>query len=120
MIHKYQIIKDKDQDLHADSAYTGAKQEETISKNEMKNMVHEKGVRANPLTEEQKLSNTEKSRTRARVEHIFGFMEMSMNSMYLYCIGLKSTKAIIGLINLTQNMFRKIQLQNAHWGTCVK
>ena len=29
--------KDKNQDLHADSAYTGAKQEEIISKNEMKN-----------------------------------------------------------------------------------
>jgi transposase, IS5 family len=105
--------KDKDQDLYADGAYTGAKQEETISKNEMKNMVHEKGVRANPLTEEQKLSNTEKSRTRARVEHIFGFMEMSMNSMYLYCVGFKRTNATIGLMNLTYNMFRKIQLQNA-------
>lgn len=118
-VHDSQVLdnlldeKDKDQDLHADSAYTGAKQEEIISKNEMKNMVHEKGVRANPLTEEQKLSNKEKSRTRARVEHIFGFMEMSMNSMYLYCIGFKRTNATIGLMNLTYNMFRKIQLQNA-------
>ena len=78
--------------------------------NEMKSMVYEKGVRANPSTEAQKRSNIEKSR--ARVD-IFGFMEMSMNSMYLYCIVFKRTNAIIGLMNLTYNMFRKIQLQNA-------
>jgi hypothetical protein len=40
------------------------------------------------LTEEQKLNNTEKSRFRSRVEHIFGFMEMSMNEMYTQCIGI--------------------------------
>ncbi|MFV0565854.1 MAG: hypothetical protein ACK5NB_08485 [Flavobacteriaceae bacterium] len=47
---------------------------------------------------------------RSRVEHIFGFMENSMNGMYLYNIGMKRIKAIIGLMNLTYNMFRKIQL----------
>jgi len=55
----------------------------------MINCVHEKGYKGRPLTEEQKLSNTEKSRTRAKVEHIFGFMEMSMNRMYLQCIVFK-------------------------------
>jgi IS5 family transposase len=103
--------KDKYQDLHADSAYSGANQEETILKNKMNNEVHEKGKRGQALTEEQKKSNTEKSRIRARVEHIFGFMEMSMNAMYLYCIGFKRTNANVGLMNLTYNMFRKIQLQ---------
>jgi len=57
------------------------------------------------------LNNTEKSTTRARVEHVFGFMEMSMNQMYLQFIGINRTKAAIGLMNLTYNMFRKIQLQ---------
>jgi len=33
------------------------------------------------LTEEQRASNREKSRVRSRVEHIFGFMENSMNEM---------------------------------------
>jgi hypothetical protein len=41
----------------------------------MKNKVHEKGYRNKPLTDEQKASNREKSKTRARVEHVFGFME---------------------------------------------
>jgi IS5 family transposase len=70
--------KDATQRFYADSAYTGKKQEETIEKFKMKNKVHEKGYKSNPLTEEQKATNTEKSRTRARVEHVFGFMEMNM------------------------------------------
>jgi len=52
----------------------------------MINCVHKKGYKGRPLTEEQKLSNTEKSRTRAKVEHIFGFMEMSMNLLKLLAI----------------------------------
>ena len=47
---------------------------------------------------------------RSRVEHIFGFMEMSMNGMYIQSIGIKRATGIIGLMNLTYNMFRKIQL----------
>ena len=67
-------------------------------------------IRNRPLTEEQKANNREKSRVRSRVEHIFGFMEMSMNGMYIHSIGIKRASAIIGLMNLTYNMYRKIQL----------
>lgn len=105
-----EYAKDKDQDFHADSAYTGEEQERVILENGMNNQVCEKGYRNRPLTEEQKAANTEKSRIRSRVEHIFGFMENSMNGMYLYNIGIKRIKAIIGLMNLTYNMFRKVQL----------
>jgi len=94
----------------------------------MNNRVCEKGYRNRPLTEEQKANNREKSRVRSRVEHIFGFMEMStayfvhstsMNGMYINNIGIKRATAVIGLMNLTYNtctvyevrgMFRKIQL----------
>lgn len=103
--------KDKDENLYADSAYTGQEQERIIQAKEMKNKVSEKGYKNKPLTEEQKATNKEKSKTRARVEHIFGFMEMSMNSMELNYIGLKRISAAIGLTNLVYNMFRKIQLQ---------
>ena len=101
---------DTGQDLHADSAYVGQKQDATILKFQMNNKVHEKGYKDAPLTEAQKESNTEKSRTRARVEHIFGFMENTMNSMTLDCIGIKRATANIGMMNLVYNMFRKIQL----------
>lgn len=102
--------KDKNQDLYADSAYTGEKQEETIAKYDIKNKVHEKGYRNKPLTDEQKKSNTEKSKTRARVEHVFGFMEQSMNGLKIKSIGIARAIGIIGLINLTYNIFRYEQI----------
>ena len=105
--------KDRGEELYADSAYSGAPQKEILSDREMVNRVCEKGSKGHPLTEEQKASNREKSRTRSRVEHIFGFMENSMNEMYIQCIGIRRATAVIGLMNLTYNMFRKIQLMTA-------
>ena len=106
--------KDKGQDLYADSAYTGEEQEATIKQYKMKNKVHEKGYKNKPLTDKQKASNREKSRTRARVEHVFGFMEQSMNKLYLHTIGIKRTTGVIGLINLTYNLFRYEQIVRLH------
>jgi IS5 family transposase len=102
--------KDKNQDLHADSAYTGEDQEKVISQYEMNNKVNEKGYRNKPLTEEQKVNNREKSKTRARVEHVFGFMEQSMNGLFLRSVGMVRATGIIGLINLTYNLFRYEQV----------
>jgi IS5 family transposase len=103
--------KDADQSFHADSAYTGEEQEKTIAKKKMQNCVNEKGYRNKPLTEQQKTNNKEKSKIRARVEHVFGFIENSMNGSYIRTIGIARATATIGLMNLTYNMFRYIQLQ---------
>jgi IS5 family transposase len=102
--------KDKGQTLHADSAYTGQEQEKVIEKYKMINQVHEKGYRNKPLSEEQKEKNKKKSKTRARVEHVFGFMEQSMNGLTLKSVGIKRASGIIGLINLTYNLFRFEQI----------
>jgi IS5 family transposase len=72
--------KDKGQPLYADSAYTGEEQEKVIEKAGMINKVHEKGHKNKPLTKRQMKSNRRKSKFRARVEHVFGFMEISMKS----------------------------------------
>jgi len=115
-VHDSQPLKDvleesdKGQDIYGDSAYTGQKQEETISKYQMNNLVNEKGYRNTPLTEEQKEDNRKKSKTRARIEHAFGFMEQSMNGLFVRSIGIKRAKGIIGLINFTYNLFRYEQL----------
>jgi len=98
--------KDKEQELYADSAYTGDNQEQTIEKYKMVNKVHEKGYRNKPLTDEQKANNKIKSKTRVRVEHVFGFMEQSMNGLALKSVGVVRATAIIGLINLTYNLYR--------------
>lgn len=103
--------KDKGQDLHADSAYTGKEQDKIIEKYEMENKVHQKGYRNKPLTEQQKENNTEKSKIRARVEHVFGFMEQSMKGLVLKSVGIARATGIIGLINLTYNLFRYEQIK---------
>lgn len=46
-------LKDKGQELNADSAYTGENQEKIIAKYKMINNVNEKGYRNKPLTEDQ-------------------------------------------------------------------
>jgi len=102
--------KDENQDFHADSAYTGEEQEKTIKKYKMNNKVNEKGYRNSPLTDEQIASNREKSKTRARVEHVFGFMEQSMNGLFLRSVGITRATGIIGLISLTYNLFRYEQV----------
>lgn len=102
--------EDKGQGLHADSAYSGKTVKEVVEKYEMTNHIHEKGYRNTPLTDEQKESNHHKSRTRARVEHIFGFIENSMHGSFIRTIGIKRATAVVGLMNLTYNIFHAIQL----------
>lgn len=100
--------QDKEQELYADSAYVG--QQEILEKYQVENQIHEKGYKNKPLTDTQKESNTRKSKVRVRVEHVFGFMENSMGSMYYRKVGKRRADTVIGLMNLTYNMFRKIQL----------
>jgi len=102
---------DKGQSLYADSAYTGVNQEKVIKKYRLKNKVHEKGYRGKPLTDKQKAKNKVKSKIRVRVEHVFGFMEQSMNGLVVRSVGIVRATGIIGLINLTYNMFRYEQVQ---------
>ncbi len=103
--------KDKDQPIYADSAYTGEEQEKVIEKVGMINRVHEKGCKNRFLTKKQMKSNRKKSKFRARVEHVFGFMEISMKKMYIHSIGKVRAKGIIGLMNLTYNLLRSIQIR---------
>ncbi len=105
--------KDKGQPFYADSAYTGEEQDKIYKKKKIVNKVNEKGYRNKPLTEEQKANNKEKSKTRARVEHIFGFVENSMNGSFVRTIGIARAKAKIGMMNLTYNICRCKQLKVA-------
>ena len=116
-VHDSQLIEglltenDKGQPLYADSAYTGEKQEDVYKNKKVINMVHEKGYRGKPLTDEQKADNREKSRIRVRVEHVFGFVENSMNGSIVRTIGIVRAKAKIGMMNLTYNISRCVQLK---------
>jgi IS5 family transposase len=103
--------EDEGQPFYADSAYAGEALEKAYSEDKkVTPQVIEKGCKNKPLTEEQKENNGLKSKIRVRVEHVFGFVENSMNGSFIRCIGKKRAEAVIGLMNLTYNMFRKIQI----------
>jgi transposase, IS5 family len=103
--------EDEGQPLYADSAYVGAELNTKLMEDKkVKPAIIEKGYRNHPLTDEQKVNNKEKSKVRVRVEHIFGFIENSMNGSTIKTIGIKRAKAMIGLMNLTYNLFRKVQV----------
>jgi len=99
---------DGGQPLYADSAYVG--QGASIDKCEMVDQIHEKGTSAQKLTENQKANNRKKSSIRCRIEHVFGFMTNTMRAMYIKTIGIERAEAKIGLVNLTYNMMRCVQL----------
>ena len=63
------------------------------------------------MSDRQKKNNNVKSKTRVRVEHVFGFMEQSMNVLFVKSIGIVRAIGIIGLINLTYNLFRFEQVK---------
>ncbi len=102
--------KDSNNELFADSAYSGKPIEELLSTQNIKNQINEKGYRGHPLTEEQTKENLKKSKVRARVEHIFGFIKNSMKGSESRLIGFRRNEAIVGLMNLTYNICRSIQL----------
>jgi len=63
------------QEIWADSAYRSEEQEASLLEEGQTSHIHERAYRNKPLTAEQEVANTERSRVRVRVEHIFGHIE---------------------------------------------
>ena len=97
--------------VFADSAYRSEGSAEMLAGKGIADLVHERAYRNTPLTGKQKASNTWKSRTRARVEHVFGFQTSSMGADRLRSVGAARAKRGIGLSNLVYNLFRFVQLK---------
>ena len=92
--------------LYADSAYRSEATEQVLVERGHDSQINERAWRNSPLSERQEASNTEKSRVRARVEHVFGTMENSMGGIFLRSIGKARTAVGIGLMNLVYNLLR--------------
>ena len=105
--------KDAHHELYADSAYKSKEIDKKLRRRKIRNRIHEKGYRNHPLTEAQGEKNRLKSRTRARVEHVFGFMVNTMGGGFIRCIGRIRAEAMIGLKNLVYNLCRSAQLCRA-------
>lgn len=105
------LIEEGDTVVYADSAYQGANLESVLTKKGVQTQVCEKGSRVRPLTTEQRASNRQKSKTRARVEHVFAQMTGSMKALYQRCIGLRRNDAGLKLTNLVYNLLRFEQIK---------
>lgn len=105
------LIKDKQiERLWGDSAYQTPDIATTLENEFIANQITEKGYKNKPLTEAQIAENHIKSKVRCRVEHVFGFMENSMASIFIRTIGIKRAKYQIGMMNLVYNICRFVQL----------
>lgn len=99
---------DKGQELYLDAGYES--REGIVTKNGMRPVICEKGHRNHPLSDGQKRDNRAKSKTRCRVEHIFGFIEGAMNGSLLRSIGITRARAANALTSLVYNIFRYVQI----------
>lgn len=93
-------------DVWGDSAYRSNEQEARLKEKGHTSHIHERAYRNKPLSEAQKAANTEKSRIRARCEHVFGHIETSMKGCFVRTIGINRARAKIGLENLAYNISR--------------
>jgi IS5 family transposase len=105
--------KDEGKTIHGDSAYSGQEQVAEIEKVKAIPKVNEQGRRGRPLTPAQRRRNRSLSKVRARVEHVFAFMTMSMGGMVIRCVGLARAETAIILKNLAYNMRRYCVLSRA-------
>ena len=86
--------EDRGQELYADSAYIGKPIDKMLKAQERIPQIIERAFKGKPLTDEQKESNRIKSKTRCRVEHIFGFVTNSMNDFFIQAIGFQRAKLL--------------------------
>lgn len=89
--------------LFLDSGYFGAAVQDIIKKFKMVPRVCERATRGHPLSLEQKHQNRQISKVRVRIEHIFGFIEKSMNG---------STVRTVGLVRATAHAYMKVLCYN--------
>ena len=99
--------------IWADSAYRATPREKVLALMGMESHINEKGSRNNPLTEEQKATNKERSQIRSRVEHIFGTMVTAMGGKMERVIGHARMETQIALKNLAYNFRRYVFLQKS-------
>lgn len=95
-----------DPDVWADSAYRSEAIEEVLEGMGFDSHIHERNYRNRPLTDRQKDDNRERSKIRAKVEHVFGDWTSSMGGKLLRTIGIKRAKMNLGLKNLVYNFKR--------------
>ena len=97
-----------DDELWADSAYLSIAIVTVLEMMGFESHINERAYRNRPLSEQQIADNRERSRTRAKVEHVFGSMVNEMGGKVVRTIGLARAETMLGLKNLAYNLKRYV------------
>jgi IS5 family transposase len=100
--------------VYADSAYRSAATEAKLSLRGLRSRIHLRANRNHPLSQAQENANRQKSRVRARIEHVFGAQQNSPGGRIVRTIGIARAKAKIGLQNLAYNIRRLVMLERTN------
>jgi IS5 family transposase len=98
-------------DVYADSAYRSAEAEANLRAGGLRSRIHERACRSHSLSKAQEKANRQKSRLRARVEHVFSAQQNSPDGRIVRTIGIVRAKAKIGLRNFAYNIRRLATLE---------
>ena len=115
-VHDSQVLDDlidpdnEDPGVWADSAYRSEETEAVLEEAGYESHICEKGQAGKPLRAEQEANNRQRSKVRSRVEHVFGFQQNSMGGKFIRTIGQARAEVKIGLMNMTYNLMRYLQL----------
>lgn len=104
------LSENTSKDVWADSAYRSEEHELQLDVMGYRSHVNKKGTKNKPLTKKEKKANTEKSRIRVRVEHVFGSMTNEQGGINFKVIGLARNAVKIGMMNVVYNMRRFVTL----------
>jgi transposase, IS5 family len=69
------LVSNDAKELYADSAYQSAKITNHLQSKEITPHIIKKALRNTPLTQQDKINNSKISKTRSRVEHVFGALK---------------------------------------------
>ncbi len=97
--------------VFADSTYRSAEIEATLRASGFKSRIHRRATRNHPLSDVQAKANRNKSKIRARVEHVFGAQQTSPGGRIVRTIGIMRARTKIGLQNLVYNIRRLVTLE---------
>jgi IS5 family transposase len=116
-VHDSQVLEDllhgEETRVYGDSAYANQKAVLKAHAPDAKDFTNQKGARNNPLTTTDKSKNTTKSRTRARVEHLFhtlkcrfGYTKVRYRGLNKNANHLFAACALVNLVTAKKHLLR--------------
>jgi IS5 family transposase len=112
------LSPNSDPSVYADSAYHSQERVSSMLKPDSPWLpfLNEKGCRKRTLTEDERRANHQRSKIRARIEHVFGAQHRRAGNTLLRCIGIARATVKIGLRNIAYNISRHAILAPALGG----